>query len=210
MRTLVLLVLLAASGAAWAKSDISVNIRYDDRHGEDRIRNGGDRKHYNQRRHHKTDRARGYRHGERYATNHNRHQRRYSNAHDGKRQYRSRAGRWIRADQFQTRRHHASDPVIHINALIAGLGMTALKRDAHIHEAFVEFGNGAIKPLYELEGGLHRGQQATRYFKKPRYVRRLILRVESARRGKRAYVGVDYLPVRQGKKDRLYQRAPDE
>lgn len=198
------MVLLAASGAAWAKVGIAVDVRYDDRHGEYRIRNGGDRKHYDQRRHHKTDRAPGYRHGKRYTTNDNHHQRRYTNAHDGKRQHRSRVGRWVRADQFRTRRHHASDPVIHINARIGGLGMTALKRDTYIHEAFVEFGNGAIKPLYELEGGLHRGQQATQYFKKPRYVRRLILRVESARRDKRAYVGVEYLPVRQGKKDRRY------
>jgi len=202
--------LLAASGATWAKRDISVDIRSDDRYGEHRIRQVSDRKHYNQGRHQKKDSSPVYRLGKRYSTSDDHQQGRYSIAHDVKRQHRSRAGRWLRADQFRTRRHHASDPVININARVGGLGMTALKRDAYIHEALVEFGNGVIKPLYELEGGLHRGQQATRYFKKPRYVRRLILRVEPARRDKRAYVGVEYLPVRQGKKDHRFRGALDE
>ncbi len=111
-------------------------------------------------------------------------------------------GDWIRAQQFQTRTRHRSDPVIEINARITAIGLTGRKRDAAIYEAYAELGDGKLVPLRALEGRLYSGNSHVRHFERSRYVKRLILRVGPEQRYRRAYVAVDYLPASGKRSDR--------
>lgn len=192
MRLILITVLLLASGSAWARPDVSFDLRYGSNPGHHKVADRAER--YRHKNHKKQTRqiVRSL------SGNHRLDYRQHKKAKTQGYHQRKRAGNWVRADQFRTRRNHASDPVIHINARVSALGLTGLKRGAQIRQAYVEFGNGAIVPLYALEGGLRRGSQATRFFKKPRYVKRIMLRVAPAYRHKRAYVGVDYLLVGNG------------
>ena len=192
MRIMLIAVLLLASGSAFAKPDLSFDIRFGNDTRQHEVRGPHVRKDQIKQRKLAKSRRHTIRH---IVGNDHRHVRFYQHKPALKSVRRGSAGRWIRADQFQTRRHHVSDPVIHINARISALAMTGLKRDTNIHQAYVEFGNGSIVRLHEFQGGLYRGGRATRHFKQPRFVKRLILKVEPAHRHKRAYVGVDYLLV---------------
>lgn len=203
MRIVLAVGLLIFASSAWADA-LKVKIKIDDDGGDQyAVSYGHDRvRHYDKRydRHHnkrydKGDKSRHRQHG------HNRYNLWYGWDRDyygystnryGNQYHRPRY--WVKADQFRTRTKHRSDPVILINASVSAIGLTGLKRHASIYEVWAELGNGRRIPLRALEGSLYYGTSHTKYFDKPRYVKRLHLRVGPEYRHHRAYVSVDYLP----------------
>ena len=101
---------------------------------------------------------------------------------------------WIRAQQFRTRIRHFSDPVIRIGVTIQAISLSGLKRSARIHTAYAELASGRVIPLANFKGNLRHGERVTKFFSKPRHVKKIVLKVSPQHR-KRGYVGVDIMPI---------------
>ena len=186
MRIILMLVLLAISGSAWA--DV---MKVKAKAGRDSYEHGHNRydKHeeWDWKRpswslfYSKNNRHHGYR-------NYNGHDRHHNKGHHYNREHYNHRGNWRSADRFRTRRSHKSEPVIYINAEVSAISLRGTKRHAAIYEVYAELGNGRRIPLRDLEGSLHRGDSFTRHFREPRYIKKLF--------------SVEYLPANKNGKNR--------
>lgn len=108
--------------------------------------------------------------------------------------YRRPAAVWKQASRISTGHRLAGRQVIRINREVAGIGLAGLKREARIYDVRVEFGNGRVMPLEQLEGYIADGDFVSTRFRHPRYVEKLILEV-GPHRHRPARIGVEYLEV---------------
>jgi hypothetical protein len=102
--------------------------------------------------------------------------------------------RWERVQKIRTRSRHSTMPVIQVNRKVDAVSLRGLKRRAHVQRAWIEFGNGRIMPIDDLEGYLDRGESLTREFRRPRFVKQIVLRL-APEHHRRAYLSVDVKPV---------------
>lgn len=135
-----------------------------------------------------------YRKHNRYRDQWYRPKHRYNRYNHGGRYYWSAYDSWVRADQFRTRTRHVSDPVVYVNARVESIGLTGLKRNAYIYDAYAYLRNGRVMPLASLEGYLRHGENHVRHFNKPRYIEKIVFRV-GPKNKRRGYVGVSYVPA---------------
>ncbi len=113
----------------------------------------------------------------------------YRRHHYARRHHRS----WQSVADFRTRRHHTSNPVVGIDRRVSAIWLEGLKRTAYVYRAFVETRRGRLIQVPELEGRLLTGDSKTVRLRRARYVRNLVLKVDSPRH-KRAYVRVSVRP----------------